>query len=117
MERPEGRPSDDTHLEVSILEKEENAGPEINPVTRFAQLARKVWKSDLSGPEKREKLGGIRDAIDHYADRLEKKRTVVRSDETAKSFERVRDLLRKMSSDVGRMCAACDPKKSKRLAA
>ena len=99
------------------MQNEKNAGPEINPVARFAQLARKVWKSDLTAPEKREKLGGIRDAIDHYADRLEKKRTVVRSDETARSFERVRDLLRKMSQDVGKMCAACDAKKKGRAAA
>ena len=99
------------------MKKEENAGTETNPVTRFAQAARSVWKSDLSAAEKREKLGGIRDAIDHYADRVEKKRVAVKSDVTAKSFESVRDLLRKMSSDVGKLCIACDRPKAKRAAA
>lgn len=99
-----------------LLKKETNAGSETNPVARFAQAARRVWKSDLSVAEKRDRLRGLRDAIDHYADRVERRRLSVKSEETARSFERVRDLLRKMSTDVGKMHLACDATKAKRAA-
>lgn len=89
----------------------------MSPVVQFEESARTIWRSKMSLPEKGAKLRRVRSAIVQYVGRLDEKRASSASDPwTARSYDRVRNYLVHLASDVENLSLECErnPKASKK---